>query len=239
MTVRTAPGRRSRALRSSVMLHAMMAVGGLIMVLFLVAHMYGNLKIFSGQEAFDGYSAYLRTIGEPLLPHAGALWIVRVILLVSVIVHIGAAFVLWHRARAATGGNGGRRYRTTKNRRGVQRSYASFTMRWGGVVILAFIVYHVLHLTANVISPGGASGSPYDRMINGFSLWWVTLSYVIALLALGLHLRHGVWSAFASLGADTSLLRRRRLNQLAYVVAVVIIGGFLIPPISILMGWVT
>lgn len=75
-------------------------------------------------------------------------------------------------------------------------------------------------------------------MINGFSIWWVTLSYVIALIALGFHLRHGVWSAFASLGANTSTRRRRRLNQLAYVLTAVVIGGFLIPPLWILMGWV-
>ncbi|MCW2133193.1 succinate dehydrogenase cytochrome b subunit [Arthrobacter sp. VKM Ac-2550] len=238
MTVKTTAGRYGRALRSSVVLHAVMAVGGLIMALYLVAHMYGNLKIFSGQAAFDGYSSYLRTIGEPLLPYSGALWILRVVLLVSVGAHIYAAFVLWHRARAATGGKGGWRYQTTRNRRGVQRSYASFTMRWGGIVILLFVIYHLLHLTANVIAPGGASESPYERMINGFSIWWVVLSYVIALIALGFHLRHGVWSAFASLGANTSVVRRRRLNQLAYAVTIVIIGGFLIPPVSILMGWV-
>lgn len=238
MTVRTVPGRRTGVWGSLVVLHAVMAVGGLVMVLYLVAHMYGNLKIFSGQAAFDGYSSYLRTIGEPLLPYGGTLWIVRVVLLASVIAHIVAAFMLWHRSRAATGGKGGWRYRSTSSRRGVQRTYASFTMRWGGIVILLFVVYHLLHLTANVIAPGGPSESPYERMINGFSIWWVVLSYVVALIALGFHLRHGVWSAFASLGANTSVVRRRRLNQLAYAVTIVIIGGFLVPPVSILMGWV-
>lgn len=236
MTVKHTAGPRTRMLGSSVILHAVMAVGGLIMVLFLVAHMYGNLKIFSGQAAFDGYSRHLRTLGEPLLPHSGALWILRVVLLFSVVSHMLAAFVLWHRSRSATNGRGGWRYRSQANRRGVQRTYASFTMRWGGIIILAFIVYHLLHLTANVIAPGGPSDSPFERMINGFSMWWVVLSYVIALIALGFHLRHGVWSAFASLGANTGQVRRRRLNQLAYAVAAVIIGGFLVPPLSILMG---
>lgn len=237
MTVK-AEGNRMKVLGSSVMLHAIMAVGGLIMVLFLIAHLYGNLKVFAGQEAFDGYSSYLRTIGEPLLPHSGALWILRIVLAVSVLAHLFAAFVLWHRARTATGGKGGWRYHTSRNRRGVQRSYASFTMRWGGVVILLFTVYHLLHMTANIIAPGGASPSPYDRMVNGFSIWWVTLSYVIALVALGFHIRHGVWSAFASLGANTSVLRRQRLNQLAYVITAAVLGGFLVPPLWILMGWV-
>lgn len=229
---------RSQALRSSATLHAVMAVGGLVMVLFLIAHMYGNLKVFAGQEAFDGYSAYLRTILEPLLPYSGALWILRVVLLAAVVTHIWAAFVLWHRARAATAGKGGWRYQSAHNRRGVQRTYASFTMRWGGVTIALFVVYHLLHFTANVISPGGASESPYARMINGFSIWWVVLTYFVALIALGFHLRHGIWSAFASLGANTSVAARRRLNQLAYLVAIVVIAGFLVPPLCILMGWV-
>lgn len=231
-------GSRQKALRSSVVLHAGMAITGLIMVLFLLAHMYGNLKIFAGQQAFDGYSQYLRTIAEPLLPYAGALWILRVVLLLCVAFHIYAAFTLWHRSRAATGGKGAWRYESTKNRRGVQRSYASFTLRWGGIFIGLFVIYHVLHLTADVIAPGGASSSPYERMVNGFSVWWVVLSYVVALAALGFHLRHGLWSAFASLGANTSLARRRGLNVAATAVTAVIVVGFLIPPLVIFLGWV-
>ncbi|GAA4369565.1 succinate dehydrogenase cytochrome b subunit [Paeniglutamicibacter cryotolerans] len=229
---------RTRATASSSALHALMAVGGLIMVLFLLAHMYGNLKVFAGQEAFDGYSAYLRTVLEPLLPYGGALWILRVILLLSVGTHIWAAFVLWHRSRAATGGRGGYRYQSNAHRRGVQRSYSSFTMRWGGLTIALFVVYHLLHLTVNVISPGGASESPYLRMVNGFSIWWVVLSYAVALVALCLHLRHGIFSALASLGAATSEVRRRRFNQLAVLISAILLLGFLVPPLCILVGWV-
>jgi len=143
-----------------VTLHAAMAVSGLIMVLFLLAHMYGNLKIFEGQQAFDGYSAYLRKIGEPLLPRVGALWIVRVVLLLSVVIHVYAAFTLWHRFRTATAGKGGWRYESKKNRRGVQRSYASFTMRWGGVLIGLFVIYHILNLSADyrLFTVGGETG---------------------------------------------------------------------------------
>ncbi|GAA5227905.1 succinate dehydrogenase cytochrome b subunit [Paeniglutamicibacter antarcticus] len=230
---------RTSSLRSAVALHGAMAVTGLIMVLFLLAHMYGNLKIFKGGEAFDGYSEYLREIGEPLLPYAGALWILRVVLLASVLIHIFSAITLWHRSRFATQGRGSRRYQSTKNRRGVQRSYASFTMRWGGVVIGLFVIYHILNLSADVIAPGGTSPSPYQRMINNFSIWWVVLSYVIALAALGFHLRHGIWSAFASLGANSSPARRRLLNQLATVVSLLILVGFLIPPLAIFAGWVS
>ncbi len=215
-----------------------MALSGLIMVLYLLAHMYGNLKVFSGQAAFDGYAQHLRTLGEPFLPRAGALWVVRVVLLASVVVHVVVALMLWRRARVATGGRGGRRYVSTRARRGVQRTYASFTMRWGGVVIALFVAYHLLHLTWNVIHPGGASASPYDRVVNGFQVWWVTLSYTIALLAVGFHLRHGFWSALADLGANTSVTRRGRLNAAATVLALVITVGFLLPPLAIFFGWV-
>ncbi|MGN5733213.1 succinate dehydrogenase cytochrome b subunit [Arthrobacter psychrochitiniphilus] len=232
-------GVRSTAARSSVALHAAMAISGLIMILFLLAHMYGNLKVFEGQQGFDSYAGYLREIGQPLLPYAGTLWILRVILLVSVLLHIFSAFTLWHRSRRATAGKGGWRYETTKNRRGVQRSYSSFTMRWGGVIIGLFVIYHLLHLSADVIAPGGASDSPYQRMVNGFQIWWVVLSYVIALIALGFHLRHGIWSAFASLGANKSVATRRFLNQLATVVMLIILVGFLVPPLAIFTGWVS
>lgn len=215
-----------------------MAVSGLIMVLYLLAHMYGNLKVFSGRAAFDGYSRRLRTLAEPFLPYSGALWVIRVVLLASVAIHVYAAVVLWRRARAVTAGRGGWRYESSRGRRGVQRTYASFTLRWGGVVIALFVVYHLLQVTWNTVHPGGASDSPYERVVNGFGVWWVVLGYTIALLALGFHLRHGFWSALADLGANTSVCRRRHLNVAATVVALVITVGFLVPPFAILLGWV-
>lgn len=213
---------------------AVMAVSGLIMIGYLLAHMYGNLKVFAGQAAFDEYAHHLRTMGEPILPYGGALWIIRILLLVSIIAHIYSAATLWKRDRHARGGTS--RYVSTKARRGVQRSYASFTLRWGGIVIVLFVIYHLLHLTWNVIAPGGASASPYERVVHGFEVWWVVLSYTIALLAVGFHLRHGVWSALTTLGANTSAVTRRRLNLLAYVVAIAVTVGFLLVPFSVLFG---
>ncbi|MEO6957476.1 MAG: succinate dehydrogenase cytochrome b subunit [Antricoccus sp.] len=234
---RTSAGRTAIALHSTVTLKAAMAVTGLIMLLYLIAHMYGNLKYFSGRAAFDGYAHHLRTIGEPFLPYSGALWVIRIVLLLSVTVHIYAAITLWRRARAATSGRGGSRYQSRKNPRGVQRTYASFTLRWGGVVIALFIVYHLLNLTSDTIHPGGASESPYLRLINSFGVWWMVLSYTIALLALGFHIRHGLWSALADLGANTSVARRRHLNIAATTIAIVITAGFLTPPFAIFFGW--
>lgn len=229
------PGTRAR--RSTIALKSGMAISGLFMILFLLLHMYGNLKAFQGAEAFDSYSEHLRELGTPILPRGGALWINRVLLVVAVLVHAGTAIALWRRNRAATGGAGGNRYRSTQARLGVQRTYASFTLRWGGVVIALFILYHLLHLSANnTIHPGGASDSAYQRLVNGFSVWWVVLSYTVALLAVGLHLRHGTWSALTTLGANTSAARRVQLNRLATALAVVITVGFLLPPFFVVLG---
>lgn len=216
-----------------------MAISGLIMVLYLLLHMYGNLRAFWGKDAFDEYAHHLRTFGQPMLPYGGLLWIVRVVLLASVLIHIYSAIVLSKRAHAALGKVDGKRYQTTKNKGGIQRSYASFTLRWGGVVIFLFVIYHLLHLTADYIHPGGASDSPFVRLVNGFEIWWVVLSYLIAMLAIGFHLRHGLWSAFATLGINNSVTRRRRLNQTAIVISLVITIGFLLPPLSILFGWIS
>jgi succinate dehydrogenase / fumarate reductase, cytochrome b subunit len=214
-----------------------MAVTGLILIGYLLAHMYGNLKVFSGPEAFNEYAHHLRTLGEPILPYSGVLWIIRVILIVSIVAHMYAAFTLWSRARKARGGL--RRYHSNKARLGVQRTYASFTLRWGGVVIVLFVIYHLLHLTWNIIHPGGAAAEPYDRVANGFQIWWVVLAYTIAVLAVGLHVRHGTWAALATLGANTSSLARQRLNLLAYAVAGLLTIGFLLPPFAILFGFVS
>ena len=214
-----------------------MAITGLILIGYLVAHMYGNLKIFAGEAAFNDYAHHLRTLGEPILPYSGALWVIRVVLIVGVLAHMYAAFSLWSRAHQARGGT--RRYRSSKSRRGVQRTYASFTLRWGGVVILLFVIYHLLHLTWNTIHPGGAATEPFDRVVNGFQIWSVVLVYTIAMIAVGFHLRHGMWSALTTLGANTSSLARQRLNILAYAVAGVLTVGFLLPPFAILFGFVS
>jgi succinate dehydrogenase / fumarate reductase cytochrome b subunit len=214
-----------------------MAVSGLILIGYLLAHMYGNLKVFAGPEAFNEYAHHLRTLGEPILPYSGVLWIIRVILIVSIVAHMYAAFTLWSRARKARGGL--RRYHSNRARLGVRRTYASFTLRWGGVVIVLFVIYHLLHLTWNVIHPGGAAATPYDRVVNGFQIWAVVLGYTIAVLAVGLHVRHGTWSALTTLGANTSSLARRRLNVIAYAVAGLLTIGFLLPPFAILFGFVS
>ena len=213
-----------------------MAVTGLVMIGYLLAHMYGNLKVFAGEDAFNSYAHHLRTLGEPLLPRSGVLWILRSVLLASVLAHMYAAFSLWARARKARGGV--QRYYSRRARGGVQRTYASFTLRWGGLIIALFVAYHLLHLTWNIIAPGGPAPEPYDRVVNGFQIWTVVLAYTVAMVAVGFHLRHGTWSALSTLGANVSSLARRRLNLLAYSVAGVVTVGFLLPPYAIVFGLV-
>jgi len=209
-----------------------MAVTGAILVLFLIAHMYGNLNVFAGQETFDNYSHHLRELGEPMLPHEGFLWIMRVALLAAILIHIYSAVVLSIRARKA------RPVRYVKHK-SVQQTYASRTMRWGGVIIALYVVFHVLHLTTNTIAPGGKSDSPYERLVNGFQpeYWYVTLVYVAAVILVGLHVRHGIWSACATLGLNREG-RRRTINAIAIAIAAVITVGFLLPPFSVLLGLV-
>ena len=225
-----------QAARSTVVLKVVMAVSGLIMILFLLAHMYGNLKAFAGAAAFNDYSVHLRTIGEPILPHTGALWVIRVVLLLAVVLHMYSAFKLWARSTKARGGRN--RYQSPKAKRGVQRTYASFTLRWGGIVIILFLIFHLLQLTFGVVNPGGPADTPFGRLVAGFSVWWVVLSYTVAMIAIGFHLRHGMWSALTTLGANTSPVARRRLNILAHVVTGVITIGFLLTPYAIISGLV-
>ncbi|WP_255342299.1 succinate dehydrogenase cytochrome b subunit [Nocardiopsis sp. CNT312] len=225
--------KRSTAYGSTVALKSAMAVSGVVLVLYLIAHMYGNLKVFAGQEAFDGYAEGLRDLGYPLLPHEGFLWIVRVVLLASILIHIYSAAVLTIRARKARG----HRYAVTKR---VQRSYASYTMRWGGVLIALFVVFHILHLTTNTIAPGGKSDSAYERLVNGFQpeYWYVTLFYVASVIAVGFHLRHGIWSGMATLGLNKAP-RQGKINGVAVAIALIVTVGFLLPPMAVTFGLVS
>ncbi len=208
-----------------------MAVTGLIFVGYVLAHMYGNLKVFAGQDSFDEYAHHLREFGEPILPYEGFLWIARVVLILAVIGHAYSAFKLWHRAAVA-------RKEKYSARRVAKSTLSSRTMRWGGVTLLAFIVFHILHLTTRTITPGSNSDSPYERLVAGFQpeRWWLVLIYLVALVALGMHLRHGVWSACQTLGFTNTAASRRRANLAGISLAVIVAVGFALVPISVLFG---
>ncbi len=210
-----------------------MAVTGILLVLFLIVHMLGNLKIFTGETSFDHYAHWLRDIGAPLLPHTWYLWIQRTVLTVAVVAHIVAATVLARRARAA---------RPVKyaHRKKVQGSYAARTMRWGGVIILLFVIYHILDLTTGHLNPQGDASNPYGNVVADFApeRWYVTLFYTLAVVTVGFHLRHGAFSAFRSLGQQ-SPKGERRARTGALVLAVALCAGYLVVPFAVLTGLVS
>ena len=205
-----------------------MAVSGIIFVLYLIAHMVGNLKAFAGAETFNSYSEFLRDLGEPILPRLTLLTIIRAVLLIAVAAHIWAAFSLWRQAKRARPIG----YVTKKR---VQQSYASRTMRWGGVILILFIVWHILDLTLGAVNPAGRDSLPYARLVESFQNPFVTAFYVLALVTLGFHIRHGVWSAVQTLG-QSNKRRERALNVFATAFAVVLIGGYLAIPAGVTFG---
>ena len=222
--------KNSRSTRSTIALKLLMAVSGIIFIGFVLAHMYGNLKAFAGHDAYNEYAEHLRAFGEPILPRGGMLWILRTVLIVSLVVHVAAAVALWRRARRARPV----KYVMKKNNHSTR---ASHLMRWGGVTLLLFIIWHLLNFTIGKVNvSGGSTDDPYDLLVDSFQTWWLTVIYLVAMAALAMHLRHGVWSAAQTLGLTNNARARRNANVLGVLFAVVIAGGFSLVPIFILFG---
>jgi succinate dehydrogenase / fumarate reductase cytochrome b subunit len=215
-----------------VLLKFVMAVSGAAMLLYLVLHMIGNLKIFLGGHALDHYAAWLRTILEPALPYGGVLWIVRVGLVAAILAHIWSATVLTVRAKRARPV----RYAVRNKLPG---SYAARTMRWGGVIILLFVVYHLLDLTTGTLNPRGEHLRVYGNVTADFTpdRWYVTLFYALAVIAMGFHVRHGMWSALQTLGWSNGF-REKALKTTSTLVAVLLTVGFLAVPLAVTFGLV-
>ena len=208
-----------------------MAVTGLLFIGFLLVHMYGNLMILLGPEAFDEYAEHIRTVGEPMIPEKGVLWVLRIGLLASLVLHVWSAVTLWGRAGKA------RTTRYVMKRPGYGNFYAK-AMRWGGLAILLFVIFHLLHLTTHTITFGEPEPTPAGRVLESFSQWWGVLIYVVAMVAVGMHLLHGIWGACMTLGLNTSLKRAEQIRFVSILVSTIIVVGFLIPPFAILLGLV-
>jgi len=220
----------AKASRSTITLKLLMAASGLVFIGFVLTHMYGNLKAFSGHEAFNEYGEHLREIGEPMLPHGGLLWVARVGLIVALVVHVACAVILARRAGNARS----QKYAVRKYNRS---SFSSRTMRWGGATILLFVVWHLLNFTVGKVNPsGGPTDDPYELLVDTFDLWWMTLIYLVAMVALGMHLRHGLWSAAQTLGLTNNERARRNFRIAGIVLAVVVAGGFSLVPIFTVFG---
>jgi succinate dehydrogenase / fumarate reductase cytochrome b subunit len=224
--------------RTAVGKKVVMAVTGIILFGFVLLHMAGNLKLYavrtSGMTNYplNTYGEFLRTVGYPAVPHAGLLWAFRVVLLVAVVLHVWAAWSLTrmaHEARPA-------RYAVPlKN----HTSYASRTLRWGGVIILLFVVYHLLHLTWGTAHPSFQPGKPYENVVAGFQprYWYVSLFYIAANLALGLHLYHGLWSLFQTMGWNHPRYNPWR-RAFARAFAVIVTLGNVSIPLAVMTGLV-
>lgn len=218
----------ARMTQTSIGKKWLMALSSTILFLYIVLHLVGNLKIFFGSDPFNHYAEWLRVAGSPMIPDQGALWVFRALLLIAIVVHIGAYVQLWLRTRTARG----QRYREYRPQ---VFSYASRTMVWGGITILAFVVYHLLHMTFGTVHPGFIAADPYSNVVMGFENLWVSLFYMIGVIALGLHLYHGLWSATQTFGLNSPRYNRYR-RPVALWTALLITAGYLSIPLAVLTG---
>ncbi|HEY8165435.1 MAG TPA: succinate dehydrogenase cytochrome b subunit [Gemmatimonadaceae bacterium] len=211
-----------RFYKSAIGKKAVMAVTGVIGIGFLILHVLGNLLAFSGPDAINGYSHLLKSSGE-------LLWLLRGVLIVSLVLHVVAATQLTIQNRAA-------RPIGYAKREAQVATLASRTMRAGGVLLLVFIIVHILHFTTGTLRPAGvfSTADVFGNIIASFRLWWVTLFYVVSMIALGAHLYHGAWSSVRSMGvtqpSDDPLQKRVSL-----VVALFIWAGFTAVPVAVFL----
>jgi succinate dehydrogenase / fumarate reductase, cytochrome b subunit len=202
-----------------------MAVTGAILFLFVIGHLLGNLLVFAGRARYNSYAALLH-FDDTLL------WIVRIVLIVAVTLHITATVQLWLRNKRA-------RPIGYSRKEAINSSYSSRTMYWSGPIVLVFVIFHLLQFTAGYIHPESQfiEGDVYHNVVAGFQVWWVSVWYIFSMILLGFHLRHGLWSMFQSVGYNhprhTPMLKRA-----AYVIAVLIVLGYISIPISVLTGLV-
>jgi succinate dehydrogenase / fumarate reductase cytochrome b subunit len=200
-----------------------MGVTGLIGVGFVIVHAAGNLLVFRGAAAINSYSHFLKSSAE-------LLWPLRIVLIAAVVLHVIAAVQLTRQSRAA-------RPVGYVKRESQVASPASRTMRWGGALLLVFIVVHILHFTTGTIRPTGyfSSDDVYANVVSSFRIWWVALFYIVSMIALGFHLFHGAWSSVRSIGVSAPSpqpLHRR----VSLVIAVLVWAAFTAIPLAVLTG---
>jgi succinate dehydrogenase / fumarate reductase cytochrome b subunit len=201
-----------------------MAVTGIFMVAWILGHVSGNLLVFKGSEAMNAYAAFLHSLG-------GMLWGVRIALLVSVVLHATAAIQLTMAANAA-------RPQAYVKKKAQTSTLASQLMRIGGLILLAYIVFHILHLTVGAVHPQFSEKDVYRNLVIGLKVPWVSAFYIVAMAALGMHLFHGVWSSARTLGIARPTPRPLE-RRIAVVLAVVVWAGFTLIPVAVLAGIVS
>src|SRR4051794_18339061 len=224
-TIATAPAHEPAAIRTTVGKKVLVAVSGILFIGFVLAHMIGNLKIFLGPDAINRYGEWLRDLGEPAFPRSVLLWALRTTLFVGLVLHVALTIHLARRSRAA-------RQSRYVHPGVVDANYASRTMRWGGLVIFLFLIFHLMDFTWGV-HPDFIRGDVYHNAVNGFQRVPVTIVYLFAMVALGLHLYHGTWSTFQTLG-----INRKRfdtaIRSLALGLALLIPIGYSLVPLAVM-----
>ena len=208
--------------RSTIGKKVVMGVTGLIGLGFVIGHMAGNLQAFAGAEKLDAYGALLHG------PLHELVLIARVVLIAAVILHVTAAYQLTMLSRAA-------RPVDYASRKPQVSTLAARTLRWGGVLLLVFIIFHILHFTIGSVHPDFVEGRVYRNLSTGFAVKWVAVFYLVAMLALGMHLFHGAWSSMRTLGVAKQKAHPIR-RFLPVVLAVVISLGFAAIPLAFLLG---
>lgn len=232
-----APARRSHFLaelyRSALGKKYVMAVTGIVWMGYVFAHMIGNLKVYLGPESIDHYGDWLRTgLLVPIMPDQGMLWILRVLLLGALIMHVVAAYQLTVMNRQARP----EAYRAKRDF--VAADFAARTMRWTGVIVLLFIIYHVADLTLGWTNPEFEYGSVYNNIVTSLGQPAVAAFYVVANLALGVHLYHGGWSLFQSMGWNNRRFNAWR-RSFAIAFAVIVVVGNISFPLAVQFGIVS
>ena len=211
----------------------LMALSGIVLLGFVLVHMIGNLKVFLGKDHINTYGEWLRTLGEPALPRTVLLWIVRLVLIGAFFVHIVAAAQLTRMNQKA------RPVRYQSKRDYVAANFASRTMRLTGIVVALFVIFHLLDLTAGTANGGHfVRGDAYDNLFNSFERVPVAIAYIVAMFALSVHIFHGAWSMFQSLGLNNPRYNAAR-RYFAAGFALVILVGNVSMPLLITTGAVT
>jgi succinate dehydrogenase / fumarate reductase, cytochrome b subunit len=202
-----------------------MALTGVMMFLFVIGHLLGNLLVFAGRAQINAYAQFLH-FDDSLL------WIVRTILIIAVTLHVVVTIQLALRNKKA-------RPIDYLHKKAINSSYASRTMYWSGPIVLTFIIFHLLQFTAGYIHPETKfiPNDVYHNLVTGFRVWWVSAWYVFAICLLGLHLRHGLWSMLQSIGLAHSLRKERAFKRVALGISILIVGGYISIPICILLGY--
>jgi succinate dehydrogenase / fumarate reductase cytochrome b subunit len=209
--------------RSAIGKKFLMALSGIVLFLFVLVHMIGNLQAFQGAEALDHYAELLRT-SMPFL------WFVRIVLLVALLVHAIAGIQLWLERQKA-------RPVSYQDYRPVVSSTASRTMIWSGLLILGFVVFHLLDLTIGVVHPDFQEGRVYQNLVVSLSRAIGVVIYLVAMVGLGFHLWHGLYAMFQSLGLSNRSIFQS-IQKFAIAVAVVLTLGFAAVPIAVILGLV-